>query len=70
MTRKDIIRVPQFLFHFPHSGKLITYHQLEERARRDKNIPPMVGVKEIVTPPRSGKILGSFPVGVALKKFK
>ena len=62
------MRVPQFLFHIPHSGRMLTYTELEQRMKK-RNIPAMVDVKE-VRGTQTGKRIGSFPPGIALLKFK
>lgn len=63
-----MIRVPQFLFHIPHSGRMLTYTELEQRMKK-RNVPAVVEVKEVLGP-QTGKRIGSFPPSVALLKFK
>ena len=63
-------KVPHFLFHFPHSGKMINYEQMVNRVNSGQHVPPLVDVKEIMGPNQGGKRIGSMPPSVAILKFK
>ena len=64
-----MMKVPQFLFHIPHSGKMITRDQLE-RKLNGRHPPEYVDVKEIVNMNHVVRKHGRFDPLAALQKFR
>lgn len=58
-------KTPTFLFHIPHTGKMLDYDELEQMVRQRK-APEIVKVIDNHSKSR----LGSVPPTLALLKFK
>jgi hypothetical protein len=58
-------KVPNFLFHIPHSTKMLNYEQLETMVKRN-TAPEIVKVIDNHSKKRLGSVASSF----ALLKFK
>jgi hypothetical protein len=56
---------PSFQFHIPHSGKLITYPELEKIVNKGKRVPDVVHIVDCDT----HRVLQSIPPKDALQKF-
>jgi len=57
--------IPSFRFHIPHSGKSISYSELEKIVNRNRRVPEIVHVIDCDT----HKALQAIPPQEALKKY-
>jgi hypothetical protein len=59
--------IPNFLFHIPHTGNMLSYDELEQRMAK-RHHPDTVHVIDATMKIR--KRLGSMPASMALVKFR
>jgi hypothetical protein len=58
--------IPNYLFHVPHTKKMLNYDQLSKMMRHPGRAPEIVQVIDYTSKTR----LGSMPPGLALRKFQ